>query len=168
VGLRAGLDDVEKRKFLTLPGLELRPLGRPARSQSLSRLLLYYSKWINNEIGNRRERGKPLDPCHSHIVTSAVLPNISSVSPNRYTALLLPVPRDSEARITVLARTSNNFLNGQVNAAGCSNITLIVGFEFLTTVVMKSSVFWDITPCSPLQVNRSFGRTYRLNLQGRK
>jgi hypothetical protein len=29
VGPRAGLDDVEKRKFLTLPGLELRPLGRP-------------------------------------------------------------------------------------------------------------------------------------------
>jgi hypothetical protein len=29
---RAGLDDVEKRKFLTLPELELRPLGRPARS----------------------------------------------------------------------------------------------------------------------------------------
>jgi hypothetical protein len=29
---RAGLDDVEKRKFLTLPGLELRPLGSPARS----------------------------------------------------------------------------------------------------------------------------------------
>jgi hypothetical protein len=26
---RAGLDDLEKRKFLTLPGLELRPLGRP-------------------------------------------------------------------------------------------------------------------------------------------
>jgi hypothetical protein len=36
--LRAGLDDVEKRKFLTLPGLELRPLGRPAHSQSLYRL----------------------------------------------------------------------------------------------------------------------------------
>jgi hypothetical protein len=31
---RAGLDDVEKRKFLTLPGLELRPLGRPARSKT--------------------------------------------------------------------------------------------------------------------------------------
>jgi hypothetical protein len=25
---RAGLDEVEKRKFLTLPGLELRPFGR--------------------------------------------------------------------------------------------------------------------------------------------
>jgi hypothetical protein len=35
---RASLDEVEKRKFLTLPGLKLRPLGRPARSQSLYRL----------------------------------------------------------------------------------------------------------------------------------
>jgi hypothetical protein len=32
VDLRAGLDDLEKREFLTLQGLELRPLGRPARS----------------------------------------------------------------------------------------------------------------------------------------
>jgi hypothetical protein len=31
---RAGLDEVEKRKFLTLLGHELRPLGHPARSQS--------------------------------------------------------------------------------------------------------------------------------------
>jgi hypothetical protein len=38
VNLRAGLDDVEKRKFLILQGLDLRPLGRPARSQSLYRL----------------------------------------------------------------------------------------------------------------------------------
>jgi hypothetical protein len=35
---RAGLEDVGKKKFLTLPGLELRTLGRPARSQSLYRL----------------------------------------------------------------------------------------------------------------------------------
>jgi hypothetical protein len=38
VDLRAGLYDVEKRKSLILPGLELRPLGRPAPSQSLYRL----------------------------------------------------------------------------------------------------------------------------------
>jgi hypothetical protein len=31
----AGLKDMKKRKFLTLPGLELRPLGRPALSHSL-------------------------------------------------------------------------------------------------------------------------------------
>jgi hypothetical protein len=34
----AGLVDLEKRKFLTLLGLELRPLGPPAHSQSLYRL----------------------------------------------------------------------------------------------------------------------------------
>jgi hypothetical protein len=35
---RAGLDNVKNRKFLILPGLELRPLDRPARSQSLYQL----------------------------------------------------------------------------------------------------------------------------------
>jgi hypothetical protein len=35
---RAGLEDVEKRKFLTLPGRELRLLCRPVCSQSLYRL----------------------------------------------------------------------------------------------------------------------------------
>jgi hypothetical protein len=38
VNPRAGLDDSEKRKFLTLSGLELRIHGRPALSQSLYRL----------------------------------------------------------------------------------------------------------------------------------
>jgi hypothetical protein len=28
----------------------------------------------------------------------------------------------------------------------------IVGFEVLTAVAMKSAIFWDITPCSPLLV----------------
>jgi hypothetical protein len=28
-----------------------------------------------------------------------------------------------------------------------------VGFEVLTAVVMKSIIFWDMTPCSPLKVN---------------
>jgi hypothetical protein len=43
---RAGLDDLEKRKFLNLLGLELRPLSRPARSQSLYRLRCPgYQQW---------------------------------------------------------------------------------------------------------------------------
>jgi hypothetical protein len=41
VGPLAGLDDVEKRKFLSVPVLGPRPLGRPARSQSPSRLLTF-------------------------------------------------------------------------------------------------------------------------------
>jgi hypothetical protein len=41
-----------------------------------------------------------------------------------------------------------------------------VGFEVLTPVVMNSSILCDITPCIPLKVNRSFGGTYLLLLQG--
>jgi hypothetical protein len=33
---------------------------------------------------------------------------------------------------------------------------------------MESSLFWDITPCSPLKVNWPFGETCRLHLQGRR
>jgi hypothetical protein len=38
VGPKAVLDNTEKRKFLTLTGLELQPLSRPECSQSLYRL----------------------------------------------------------------------------------------------------------------------------------
>jgi hypothetical protein len=38
VGPKAALDDVENRKFLTLPRLKFRPLGRPVHSQSLYQL----------------------------------------------------------------------------------------------------------------------------------
>jgi hypothetical protein len=44
---RAGPDDVEKRTFLTPQGLELRPLGHPARSQSLHRLRYPKANLVN-------------------------------------------------------------------------------------------------------------------------
>jgi hypothetical protein len=37
---------------------------------------------------------------------------------------------------------------------------LVTGFEVLTAVVMKSTTFWDITPCRPLKFNRRFKGTY--------
>jgi hypothetical protein len=43
-----------------------------------------------------------------------------------------------------------------------------VGFEVFTAVVMKSTIFWDMTLCSPLSFNRRFGGTYRHHLQGRR
>jgi hypothetical protein len=52
VGARAGMDDVEKRKFLTLPGLELRPLSRPARSQTLYRLRYPGSRFTRTWVPN--------------------------------------------------------------------------------------------------------------------
>ena len=47
VGHRTGLDDVEKSKFLTLLGLERRPLVLPVRSQSLYRLRYPGSLTVN-------------------------------------------------------------------------------------------------------------------------
>jgi hypothetical protein len=38
------------------------------------------------------------------------------------------------------------------------------GFEGFTAVVMKGITFWDITPCSPLGVNRRFEGIFRLHL----
>jgi hypothetical protein len=40
--------------------------------------------------------------------------------------------------------------------------------EILTAVVMKSSIFSDITLCSPLRVNWCIGATRRLHLQGQR
>jgi hypothetical protein len=48
VGPRTVLD-MQKRKFVPLPGLKLRPLGRPARSQSLYRLR--YPGSLKNSTG---------------------------------------------------------------------------------------------------------------------
>jgi hypothetical protein len=32
-----------------------------------------------------------------------------------------------------------------------------IRIEVLTAMVMKSSILWDITPCSPLKANQSLG-----------
>jgi hypothetical protein len=48
------------------------------------------------------------------------------------------------------------------------NDTNCVGFQVLTPGVTKSSIFWDITTCSLLRVNRRLGVTCRLRLQVEK
>jgi hypothetical protein len=44
---------------------------------------------------------------------------------------------------------------------------LYVSFEVFTAVTMKNAILWDVTP-SRHSVNRRFGGTYRLHLQGRR
>jgi hypothetical protein len=48
------------------------------------------------------------------------------------------------------------------------NFLRSVGFEVLTAVVMKKSIFWDITPCSPLQMKWCFRGTCCLHLQDQR
>jgi hypothetical protein len=43
-----------------------------------------------------------------------------------------------------------------------------IGAEVYAVVVTKSSVYFDITPCSLLKVNGRFGGTFCLYLQGRR
>jgi hypothetical protein len=45
------------------------------------------------------------------------------------------------------------------------NTIPLARFAIRTAVVMKSAVFWDITPCSPLKAYRRFGVLYRMHLQ---
>jgi hypothetical protein len=58
----ASQDDVERRKFLTLPGLELQPLDRPAHSQSLYRL----------RYPGSRGRSSQLKTCHEYSSAAVV------------------------------------------------------------------------------------------------
>jgi hypothetical protein len=39
---------------------------------------------------------------------------------------------------------------------------------YFKILYLKSSIFWDKTPCSPLKVNRRFGGIYRLHLEDRR
>jgi hypothetical protein len=58
VGPGPGFDDMKKRKFLILPGLELRLLGRTALSQSLYREKRNTCKvFVENSERNREFRG---------------------------------------------------------------------------------------------------------------
>jgi hypothetical protein len=51
----------------------------------------------------------------------------------------------------------------QLNIIGC--YIGIFGFEVLTAVPMKSSIFWDIMPCSLMKVNWLFGETCHFHPQ---
>jgi hypothetical protein len=58
VDLRIALDVMEKRKFLTLPGLEFRPLGHSAYSQSLKPTTISLEGLVrtaNLQFGNTRK-----------------------------------------------------------------------------------------------------------------
>jgi hypothetical protein len=47
-------------------------------------------------------------------------------------------------------------------------LSCYVWFDILTAVVMKSSICWDTTPCSPLKANRRFGGICRLHIQDQR
>jgi hypothetical protein len=76
----------------------------------------------------------------------------------------IPLVRQHTIRYSILkfgATSLTRHFNGY-------RVSYYLGFEVFTTVVMKSIIFWNMMPCSPLSFNRRFGGTYRLHLQGRR
>jgi hypothetical protein len=49
-----------------------------------------------------------------------------------------------------------------------SVFAVLLDHTISTEFVLKSIIFWDVTPCTLLSCNRRFGGTYRLPLQGRR
>jgi hypothetical protein len=88
VNSRAGLDDLQKGKFLTLPGRELQPFDRPDRNQSLYRLRYQLFCQLNVTLEDKHrdyyvcddyilKEEKLLSICYYSLSTS---PSSSSVS----------------------------------------------------------------------------------------
>jgi hypothetical protein len=66
------------------------------------------------------------------------------------------------------ASGSFQFTDLRANSSGFhEQHTSYVGSEVLSAVVIKSTILWDITSCSPLKVNRRFDGTYHLHFRGR-
>jgi hypothetical protein len=53
------------------------------------------------------------------------------------------------------------------HVAMLSTVLYSAGFEVFTVVTMKNAVFWDVAPHGFI-INRRFGETCRLHLQGRR
>jgi hypothetical protein len=62
--------------------------------------------------------------------------------------------------ITTLCEQNTQFLNVKIDGTYCYHLfhgrkafySHIIGFEVLTAVVLKNSVLWDISPCSPFKI----------------
>jgi hypothetical protein len=77
----------------------------------------------------------------------------------------------SQLQITIAVQSALNPLNikkvGEILIVYKTTVC-VLRFEVFTEVVMKRSIFCNITPCSPLKVNRHFGGICRLRLQSRR
>jgi hypothetical protein len=98
VGPRAGLDDVEKKKFLTLPRLKFQPLGRPAHSHSLYRLrcpgsFLLSSQPPPNLICRTI-------PCRLFTIDYSIYLRLSFVPPTSMVKIEIEAPTFSDIQLT--------------------------------------------------------------------
>jgi hypothetical protein len=125
-------------------------IGSPLNSQTTNRLVDKTLLWVKRPVGVKTvsQMWNSLSRHHHYLVRYKAM-CLVTVSYHLFLTGL-------HAACSVLAFSSSPFF------------PQVVGFEVRTAEVMKSSVFWDITPRSPLKVNWRFGGTYRLHFQGRR
>jgi hypothetical protein len=68
---------------------------------------------------------------------------------------------------TSLALMPDSYIH-KSNFNGLAEVQISHCIEWEINLLVKSNIFWNKTPCSPLKINRRFGGTYRLLLQGRR
>jgi hypothetical protein len=103
-------------------------------------------------------------------------------SKRRNNVLCLPLFDISQSKILIMAIHSQTNINSKLSREIWSKsvmrkrkllkftvkiIHYCLGIDVLTAVFVKNSIFWHVTPCSPLNVNWRFERKC-LHLQGRR
>jgi hypothetical protein len=98
----------------------------------------------------------PYIPWQSNFLGNMILAHLANIIPNFW--------YNSKAYYDVHKSQSLDSILSQLISSTSSHL---VRFEAFTAVAMKNVVFWDVELCRSC-VNRRFGGTYRLHLQGRK
>jgi hypothetical protein len=45
------------------------------------------------------------------------------------------------------------------------SVLSLLDLRFLTVVIMKSTIFWDVMPCSKIEIHKYFGEIYHFHLK---
>jgi hypothetical protein len=104
-----------------------------------------YTRWGRNQFQYRRETILNCDPSGFPLISR----KIKEWNFEMKQGLFIPAPFITRHSESPYHLSADSFVNW-------------------TKKEFKSIIFWDMTPCSPLNVNRRFGGTYRLHIQGRK
>jgi hypothetical protein len=62
--------------------------------------------------------------------------------------------------------TRHHTTENSMNISVTSPVSTTVRFEVHTDLSIKINIFWDMTPCNPVEIYQRFGETYCLHLHG--
>jgi hypothetical protein len=137
-----------RRTRVRFPGLPdfLRSSGSGTGSIRLVRISEELLEWKSSGSGSRKPR-----------LTAVGIRCADNATPSICKKLALTLPTSGGRSVGIV----------RLPTKATDSFVSYLEFDVLTALIMKSPIFWDITPSSPLKFNRSFGGTYRVHVQGR-